>query len=421
MTRAHENAPTCPVHTLEQAYDPFSPPQLDDPQPIWARARGEQPVFHSAVLDAWVVTRHADVVRVLKDRDRFGPGYGSRKLFAAPCPEADAMLDALPQVEETNTISTEPPLHTKLRRYLQPALMPRRTAALEPEMQAIAHRLIDRMDEKGHADFYAEYAHPYPLSVIGHLVGVPESMHRQIVDWANQRVDLRFGNLPAEAQIAAARGQQDSHAYTSGLVAERRATPGEDLVSWMVQDSDSSDDPLSDDQLAAQVTDMLSAGHETSAHFLVLMLHRVLPDRELWAALPGRPDLVTWTVEEALRLVGPAQAIWREAKHDTEISGVTIPAGARVSVVLGSANHDEQVFEAPDDFRLGRSNASQHVAFGRGIHTCVGAAIARAEMRTSLESLASRLPNLRLAADDGLIFRPSAIQRSAKRLYLEWT
>jgi cytochrome P450 len=189
----------------------------------------------------------------------------------------------------------------------------------------------------------------------------------------------------------------------------------------MVRESDGSDDPLTDDQLAAQVTDVLSAGHETSAHFITMLLKQVLGDRSLWARLATDDELRAVVTDEGLRTDGPAHSIWRNAKHNTAIAGVPIPRGGRVSVVLGSANRDASTFADPDNFDVARPNLASHVAFGRGIHHCVGAGVARMESDVSLQVLATRLPRLRLADADELSFRPSANLRAAEHLLVEWS
>jgi cytochrome P450 len=411
---------TCPVHALQEEYNPFVAPQLINPFPVWSQARAEQPVFHSSVLDAWVVTRYADVITVLRNPAVFGP-IAERKIFAEPCREAEVILAELPPLEDTNAISAEPPVHTKLRRYLQPAFMPRKVARLEPEFQQMANELIGRFEERGSGDFYNDYAFRFPLSVVCRLVGLSAEYHDQVKEWASGRIDLRYGNLSVEEQVEAAKGQRDSYAFNLDLVGRRRAEPGDDLLSWIIQDSDASDDPMTDAQLASQATALLTAGHETTSHWLTMLMHRVLLDRKLWAALPDDAALSSSVVEESLRMDGPAQAVWRKAKVDADVGGVHISAGERVSLVLASANADETAFQSPDVFQLDRPNVTKHVAFGRGIHTCVGAGIARLEGRISLRVLSSRLPKLRLAADDGYMFKPSAIQRMARRLYVEWT
>jgi cytochrome P450 len=204
-------------------------------------------------------------------------------------------------------------------------------------------------------------------------------------------------------------------------VAQRRKAPGEDLLSWIIQDSDHSEDPLTDAQLASQATSLLTAGHETTSYWLTITMRRLLQNRDLWAAMASDAATRDVVLEEALRLDGPVQSIWRKTKTQVELGGATIPAGARVSVVLASGNLDADTFESPEEFRPGRSNATHHVTFGRGSHTCVGAGIARLEGRVSLEAIAARLPRLRLASEGGgLAFKSSATQRIPKQLLVEW-
>ena len=312
------------MRNLEEDYNPFRAPQLDDPYPIWAQARDQRPVFHSAVLDAWVVTRFHDVVSMLRNPTVFGP-VAQRKMFAAPCPEADRILADLPPLEETNALASEPPVHTKLRRYLQPAFTPRRVAHLEPALRQTAHRLIDRFETRGHGDFYTDYAYRYPLSVVCRLIGLPEEHQEQVKKWAGQRIELRYANLSQDEQIVAAHAQQDYYDFTLELIARRRAEPGEDLLSWIIQDSDSSEDPLTEAQLASQATSLLTAGHETTAHWLTLAVHRTLQEPGRWAALTANREIAVAQIEESLRMDGPVQAIWRRAKTSTEIDGVRVP------------------------------------------------------------------------------------------------
>jgi cytochrome P450 len=409
----------CPVHSLEDEYNPFVAPQLNDPNPIWARARTESPVFFSRLLNAFVVSRYADVIEVLRRHDIFAQGI-ERKMFAEPSPEADRLLAQLPPLENMKLHSSEPPTHTKLRRYLQPALMPHRVAALEPELRRMANALIDEFEPRGHGDFYQDYAYPFPLHFLSHLIGLPRDDFPRIREWTDLQVLLRYGKPSADDQVRLAQSQLDSFAYTVDLVKRRRAEPGDDMLSWLIQDSDASDDPLSDEQLASQATTLLTGGHETTAHFVTMLLHRVLSHREHWAELVADPAISAVLVEEGLRTDGPVQSLWRKSTVDTQLGGIDIPAGSRVSVVLGSANQDGGVFDDAGEFDLARRDVSRHVAFGRGIHTCPGAGVARLEARVTLEVLSARLPGLRLADDDGYLFKPGATQRMAERLCVVW-
>lgn len=405
---------------LAERYNPFLPPQLDDPGPVWAKAREECPVFFSQVINSWVVTRYEHVLDVLRNPEVFGPGI-ERKMFGRACPAAEELLDQLPPLGSMKVHSSEPPVHTKLRRYLQPALMPHRIAAREPEFRRLANELLDEFVSRGHGDFYQDYAYRFPLEVIAHLIGLPQHDLEQIKTWTDLQAELRYGDPSAAEQVVLAQSQLDQFGYVVELVARRRREPGNDFLSWIIADSDASDDPLTDEQLASQATSLLTGGHETTSHFLTMLVHRLLQDRRRWETLLGEPARAPALIEEALRTDGPVQSLWRRAKSDATVGGVAIPAGDRLSLALGSANLDPSAFERPDTYDPDRSDVSRHIAFGRGIHTCVGAGVARLEARITLELLSSRLPRLRLADDDGYMFKPGATQRMAERLYLEWS
>ena len=196
----------------------------------------------------------------------------------------------------------------------------------------------------------------------------------------------RFGNLSAAEQVAAARRQLESHRFTMEIVRRRRKDPGDDLISWMVQESDASDDPLTDEQLAAQVTDLLTAGHETSAYFLTMLIRRVVTDRPLWAQLADDDELRTAVIlRRCASRDRPTRCGATPSATPSWERSESRPAHES-RLVLGSANLDDAVFDKTDAFEVSRSNAASYLAFGRGIHTCVGAGVARMEARVSWRS-----------------------------------
>jgi cytochrome P450 len=410
----------CPVGGLEGGYNPFVAPQLEDPYPVWARAREGQPVFRSDVLGAWVVTRYDDVVGVLRDPVMFGQNSG-RKMFAQACPEADRILAELPPLSEVVSSASDGATHKKLRRYLQDAFLPRRAAVLEPRLRGICSDLINGFEGDGRGDLYEVFAYPYPFLAICDLVGLPEEYHEQVTRWADSQAKLRYGNLSPQEQVVLAGDLRDFYVFNGAFVRRRRAEPGDDLLSWIIQDSDASEDPLSEAQLAYQIQVLLSSGHETSTSFVMMVMARLLRDRARWASLAADPGSAKAVVQELLRLDGPVQSVWRRARAGAVIGGVEIPEGDLVSLVIGSANADAAAFASPLDFEPGRANANRHVGFGRGVHSCVGAPFALLVAEIEIESLAARLPKLRLAADPGLVYEPSANMRKPQQLNVEWT
>jgi cytochrome P450 len=377
-------------------------------------------VFYSTVVNAWVVTRYDDVISVLRAPEVFGPGVEHR-MVSEPCAEADRILARLPALDQVKINASEPPVHTKLRRYLQSAFFPHKVAQLEPKFRAMANDLIDGFAPRGRADLYRDYSYPFSLSVVSSYIGLPEEDRIRTRAWIEQIQKLRYTYLTAEEQVAAANGMVEAYDYTLELVHRRRAEAGDDLMSWIIQDSDSSEDALTDRQLASQALTLISAGHETTAHFLTMLVHLVLEDPSRWAALVEDPSTTSPFVEEALRISGPVQSLWRRAKADTEVGGIPIRAGERLSLLLGSANVDDRIFQTPERVDVTRANVAQHMAFGRGIHTCVGAGLARLEANLSLELLATRLPTLRLSGTKEVRFVPSSSQRAARGLDVEWS
>ena len=374
-------------------------------------------MFYSNVLEAWVVSRYEDIVAVLRNPTLFAQ-YSEVRAVGAMCPAAAKIMDEAPRPEGTLILATNPPMHTKLRKYLQPAFMPRRIAHLEPRLRQLANDLIDDFEPNGSGNFYSDYAYRFPLLVVCRLLEIPGESLEQIKVWASDRMRLRHANLTPDEQVFAATGWRDYFQWALDLVQSRRAAPGDDVISEIIRENDESDEPLLDTQLASQVNTMLTAGHETTALWLTIGLHRLLSDPGRWAQLVADGSAAGTFLEESLRIDGPTQGIWRQTNGDAEVGGVAIPAGGKMAIVLASANTDDGVFEAPRVFDPQRKNAGQHMTFGRGIHTCIGSGLARLEGRVSFETLASRLPNLRLAADDGFAFRPSAggpSSRHAKR------
>jgi cytochrome P450 len=410
----------CPVGGLEGGYNPFVAPQLEDPYPVWERAREGRPAFRSEVLGAWVVTRYDDVVRVLRDPVMFGQNSG-RKMFAQACPDADRILAQLPPLSEVVSSAADGETHKKLRRYLQDAFLPRRVAVLEPRLRVICGGLIDGFQGDGRGDLYEVFAYPYPFLAICDLVGLPEDCHAQVTRWADSQAKLRYGNLSPDEQVRVAGDLRDFYAFNGEFVRRRRAEPGDDLLSWIIQDSDASEDPLSEAQLAYQIQVLLSSGHETSTSFVMMAMTRLLRNPARWASLAADPGSAKTMVQELLRLDGPVQSVWRRARPGAVIGGVEIPEGDLISLVIGSANADAAAFASPLDFEPGRANANRHVALGRGVHSCVGAPFARLVAEIEIESLAARLPKLRLAADPGLVYEPSANMRKPHHLNVDWT
>jgi cytochrome P450 len=409
----------CPVGNLAVEYNPFAEPQLSEPFAIWEQARQQCPVFYSEQLSAWVVTRYDDVVEVLGDYQTFS-SVGASRGFSELTPEAQAVLATVPPPSQTDVVPTDPPRHTKMRRFIQLSFLPKRIADLEPRIRTIANELIDTIEPQGHCDFYRDFAYLYPLSVVTSLVGIPAQDLPRIKHWVECSLSLKWGRLDPAAQLAAAEGRKEYFEYLAEFVSARHDDDDDSFVAALVAHSKQSDDPLTETELVGQISTLMSAGHETTANFLTLSMDAFLTDRAIWKTIVADPSRIPSVIEESLRLNGPVQSLWRTTTHDSALAGVDIPAGARISALTASGNRDDAMFEDAAAFDLDRDNTRKHIAFGRGIHSCAGSNLARMEVRIALEILSQRLPSLRRAQGGPLQFAPSALQRAPKALRLTW-
>jgi len=379
---------------LEEArrrlFDPSSREFLDDPYAVYRVLRERRPIYFDPDLQAWILTRFADIQALLRD-SRFGPDPARR--FELIHGEG---INEEPVCRNWNLsmLSRNGPDHTRLRRLVAGWFTARRVQELEPSIGRITHDLIDRMPEHGDVDLLHSFARPLPVNVICELMGIPEADRRRFIDERAfserilQPVPITREELAEEnARICELRD------YFLSLCAERRRAPGEDLISHLVAGLDRGE--LDQEELVAMLFLIFLAGHDTTVNLIgngMVALHRS-PDQ--LALLRARPELLPTAVEELLRYDSPAQAIGRCAFEPVELAGQRIEAGQQVVGVLGAANRDPEVYTDPDRLDLTRTGIKP-VAFGGGVHFCLGAQLARIEGQIALGALLDRLPDLSL-------------------------
>jgi cytochrome P450 len=401
------------------AFDPLSPEQHRDPYPIYAEARNRAPVFFAEQFGFWVVTRYDDVLTVLRDPETFSSvGALTSSTVDSPA-EVRAVLaegwPAMPIITDTDR-----PLHDRIRGLVTKAFTPRRVAELEPGIRSIANELIDGFAADGEADLVERFAWPLPLRVIGELLGLPEGDLAQLHHWATDWLVLMQPGHPLERQLELARSVVSMQRYFMDAVADRRARPGADLISALVAAADELDPPLADDAVMGVPFDLVIAGHVTVTRAIGSAL-LLLVDDPARADLLRRREEVPDLVEELLRMESPAQGLFRTVTRDVELNGVTIPRGAKVMVHFGSANRDEAVFAEPDRFDAHRNELAKHLAFGKGIHFCIGAPLARLELRIALPLLVERLPHLRPVEGAPPVREQIFFARGLAQLRLAWS
>jgi cytochrome P450 len=354
-------------------FNPFSYECHDDPFPVYRQLRDEAPAYHDDDLGFWALSRYDDVVRALHDTDTFCSRFGITLEEGS----------ALPML-----LTTDPPDHTALRRLVSRAFTPRRVADLETAIRTLSTRYLDRLRDG--ADLIADYAAPLPMDVISRLLGVPDGDQEELRGWSDALLHRAEGDM--EVTPAGIDAAYQLYKYFSAFVSERRHVPGEDDLAGALLAAESDGDHLTDDQVVGFLFLLIIAGNETTTKLLgncLLALQRFPSERAKVIADPARiPD----AVEEILRYEGSTQVMARTLTRDVDLYGRKMPRGAKVLLLLGSGNRDERVWDRPDVYYIDRSWPTHHLAFGHGIHVCLGAALARLEMRVGLEEFLRRHP-----------------------------
>jgi unspecific monooxygenase len=375
--------------------DPRDPAFFNDPYPAYAAIRAAAPAFFWEDYGFWCFAAHADVSALLRDK-RFGRQIlhvMSREELGWPPPKPHlAPFDAL---EQHSILELEPPEHTRLRNLVNRAFVSRRVDKLAPRIAELAHARIDSFERRGSADLIAEFAAPIPVAVIADLLGAPRELGPQMLDWSHRMVAMYQFGVDRAAEESAAQASAGFAEFMRRYVRARRSDLRDDLISQLIV-AESDEGRLSEDELVATCILLMNAGHEATVHAIgngvKAMLERAVDPRE--ALADGMH--VAAAVEELLRLDAPLHLFARYALEDVEFAGVPLKKGNKIGLLLGAANRDPARFPNPDAFEAGR-DPNPHIAFGAGVHFCVGAPLARLELAVALPILFRRLPGLRLA------------------------
>ena len=375
--------------TVAEPFDLSDPGFVADPYAALAAARADGPILWHDGLGEWVTTSHTAANDVLRDR-RLG------RIFRPRAASEDDPWTTFDWLHADSILDSEPPKHTRLRRLVAGAFGRGHIERMRPRIEELAEQLLDgvvaRLDADGRVDVIEHYAEPLPVLVICELLGAPTDDWKRLRDWSQAIVKMYEVAPSQQAQEDAQRACADFAAYVEQLAAERADAPGDDLLTSLVQERDGGD-RLSRRELVATVVLLLNAGHEASVNGFGNGLHSLLADPSvLDDVLTGLDDdrAVERLVEEMLRHDSPLHLFERTATSDVELQGVTIRSGQKVAALLGAANRDPRVFVEPDRFDPTRE-PNPHLAFGAGIHFCLGAPLARMELQISARALLRRL------------------------------
>ncbi|MFC5804168.1 cytochrome P450 family protein [Streptomyces formicae] len=385
---------------------PYADPAfVADPFPLYRQLREDGPVRRAVIaggLDAWLVTRYEDGLAALSDprlssdvRDASDP----RLMQQLPETERESML--------SNMLRSDPPDHTRLRRLVSKAFTARRVGELRPRIQEITDRLLDAVVPDGRAELVADFALPLPVTVISELLGVPMDDRYDFQRWTDDML-LRGAEMPDPAVVNEA--WQRMRAYLTKLLENKRARPGDDLLSALITARDE-EQRLNEDELIAMTFLLLVAGYITTVNLIGGGIATLLANPRQLELLRGDPELLPGAIEEFLRFDGPVSpGIARFAREEVEIAGVTVPRGATVLIASAIADRDPARFTDPDRLDITRQD-NAHLAFGHGIHYCLGAPLARLEGQIAIGTALRRLPGLALAVPPGeLRWRPGGLR-----------
>lgn len=367
-------------------FDPYAYEVHEDPYPIYARLRAEAPVYRNESLDFWALSRHADVLAAFRDTRRFSNALGVSIDPASYGPHAR---------HGTSFLATDPPEHTRMRGLVSRGFTPRRVRGLEPRIREIAVGHLDPLVGAGRFDAVTEFAGRLPMDVISEMLGVPEADRDALRRWADLLVHRDEGVTDVPPEGAEAFGRIRS--YFRDLLDERRKRPGTDLLSALIEIEDE-EGGLSGSELLAFCNLMIVAGNETTTKLIANALYWLERNPEQRALVASDPAWIPAWVEETLRYDNSTQMLVRTLTEEVEIGGCRLGKGDRALLLVGSANRDEEVFERPEQFDLGR-DCSAMLSFGQGTHFCLGAALARLEGRVALEEWWRRFPDYRVESE----------------------
>ena len=405
-----------------QPFNLFGAEFKTDPYPTYAAMRATQPICRRDTVNGkaiWFITRYQDVAAILRDHQRF-----VKDVQNTMTPEERSALPPTPPLIDllsNHMLNLDPPDHTRLRMLVGKAFTGSVANRMQQQIQLIADGLLHKVQARGRMDLIEEYAYPLPIHVIAELLGVPHQERNRFRQWSHVFVSPSVNvQRNTKKYLKAKRSMEHFTNYMRQLFAERRQQPQDDLITLLLQAEDDGD-KLSEEELFSMMILLIVAGHETVVDLIGNGVFALLQHPDQLALLQAQPALLESAIEEMIRYDGPIErATIRFAAQDVEIGGQTIRRGDAVSLVLASANRDQEQFPEPEQFAIQRT-PNRHLGFGLGIHYCLGAPLGRLEGRIAISTLLRRLPNLRLAVpEETLRWRTVPILRGLQHMPVVW-
>lgn len=407
---------TCPI---SHDFNPFAGSYQRDPGPSLKDQRRDCPVFYSSLLDYYVVTRYADIRAVFRDADSFSASLTLEPITPLREP---AILKLVEHQFDLGPfmVNEDEPIHLKRRRALAEPLSAARVKEWEEPIREIITGYVDAFIKRGRADLVKEMLWDFPATVALKFLGVPDTDIAEAKRFAVGQIMFGFGRPTESEQIAGCDMMGRYYNFAKDLVTRLKQTP--DAPGWMpfaIRVSQEHPDLIDDRFLYSMMMSGMSAAHETTSNASANALLALLQNRPAWETICADPSRIPNAVEESLRFAASVVAWRRLCIKATTVGGVDIPEGAKVLLVTASASYDDAMFEEPERFDIDRKNAKQHFAFGFGSHTCLGAPLARLEMKVVLEEMSKRLPHIQLV-DQEFQYMPNTSFRGPQNLLVEW-
>ncbi|HIF92768.1 MAG TPA: cytochrome P450 [Myxococcales bacterium] len=411
-------------------------PQSDEiqqyPFDYYEAMRSERPVMKLAGEEVgrpgdevYCVSRHEDVHSVLLDHETYSSRFGSTG--SVPEPALQEQLEAISATgwAHVDTMLTEdPPVHTRYRKLVSKAFTPKMISSLEPRVRALCENLVNGWKGEQRVDFNRDFGVPLPVTTVAYILDVPDDHQSDFKRWADQSVAAIGRTISDDERLESQRTIVEQQRWFADQIELRRNDPSDDFLSNLLnarltEEDEIEGDPLSMGEMLSIIRQIQVAGSETTTSLLADAMVRLSHRPEIWGKMKEDPTFIQAVVEEGLRLSSPNQGLFRIATRDAEIRGVAIPKGSAVWAMFGSANRDERVFPNPDEFDPDRKNLHDHLALGKGVHYCLGAALARLEARVGLEVLCQRIDSFSVVDEASLRYSPSFILRGIEGLKLD--
>ncbi|MFN0094159.1 MAG: cytochrome P450 [Dehalococcoidia bacterium] len=403
---------------------------LKDPYPFYRELRNQAPIFREPDYGVFLVSRYQDIVEVNRQPEVFS----SVLVANAPYVDLPAPIDELAKWRAEHPfgdkiLSNDPPDHTRYKRLVNQFFTPRRVTAMEPRIRKTVNEVIDSFIDKGQVEFVTQFAHMIPRLIVGELIGVPPAdavrfrafFEDRLAEMAKAAADPEHGFRARTTEAEGITENQFLMNYFMGAIGDRRKDPVGDIMSDLANAKFDDGTPVPIEHVVSMITLLYAAGGDANTPELMSnSLLVLLRNEALMRSLREDPSLAEPFIEEVLRYDTPVPGVFRVATRDASVGGVAVKKGEKVMVVYGAANHDEEVFEESEAFKLGREFKTPHLGFGVGVHFCPGASLARLEGKVAVQEVLRRMGNIRFAETPQPPYVPSVIQRIPIRIVLDF-